>query len=41
MLELTFDLSVLPVCHCGGKLATKQALSGCNLKERQDLRKSD
>lgn len=38
MLELTFDLSVLPVRHCGGKLAAKQGLSGCNLEEKAGLK---
>lgn len=36
--ELTFDLSVLPVRHCGGKLTVTQALSGCNLEEQLGLK---
>ena len=38
LLELTFDLSVLPVRHCRGKLAARQDLLGCDLEEKSGLR---
>lgn len=38
MLELTFDLSVLSVRHCGGKLAAKETLTGYNPGEKSELK---